>query len=278
MVLLQLRLKIQKVFLISVVTLGATFILFPLIWMFLTSFKTAPEVLRVPLAFFPDNFFNFENYKNVLEQQPFLRFILNSMLISGLSLVVSLILCSMAGYGFSKFTFWVKEILFFLILSFLIVPFQSVVVPLFNWVARLNLIDTFIGLSLPLLTSAFGVFFMRQAMDGVPKDYIEAARIDGCSEIGIFFRVVLPMVKPALSTLAIIKFMMSWNEFLWPLVSTNSTKMKVVTVGLYSYTNMYFTEYHLVTAAAVFSLIPTLLIFITFQKGIIRSVALSGIK
>jgi ABC-type glycerol-3-phosphate transport system permease component len=254
------------------------FVLFPLVWMFFTSFKTPEEIQRFPPPFFPDSILNLGNYREVLNRTPFLIFILNSLFISMWSCLMSLFISSLAGYGFAKFKFPGKEILFFAILSFLIVPFQSVVVPLYRWVTNFGLVDTYPGVALPLLASAFGVFLMRQATEGIPKDFIDAARIDGCPEFRIYLSVIMPMVKPALATLAIIKFMWSWNEFFWPLVITNSTNKKVVTLGLQTFTNIYFTEYHLVTAATVYSILPMALAFVLFQRGIIRAVTMSGLK
>lgn len=256
----------------------AAMLVFPVFWMVLTSFKTAAEIQRIPPKIFPDSMRYFSNYREVLQRQPFFRFIGNSLLISIASCLISIVITSMAGYGFSKFEFKGKEVLFFSILCFLIVPFQAVVVPLYQWVARLRLIDTYVGLSLPLVVSAFGVFLMRQGMDVVPRDLIEAARIDGCKEFPLFIMIVMPMVKAFIATQAIIKFMWTWNEFLWPLVVTNRVEMKVVTVGLQCFTNMYFTEYHLITAAAVFSILPMAAMFLLFQRGIVRAISMSGLK
>jgi ABC-type glycerol-3-phosphate transport system permease component len=268
----------RRVLAYAVTIVIAAFILFPLVWMFFTSFKTPAEIQQFPPSFFPARLFNGDNYREVLDRTPFLLFILNSLFISLWSCLMSIFISSLAGYGFAKFKFPGKEILFFAILSFLIVPFQSVVVPLYRWVTSFGLVDTYAGVALPLLASAFGVFLMRQAVQGIPKDFIDAARIDGCREFRIYLSVVMPMVKPALATLAIIKFMWSWNEFFWPLVITNSTNKKVVTLGLQTFTNIYFTEYHLVTAATVLSVLPMALAFAVFQRGIIRAVTMSGLK
>ena len=158
------------------------------------------------------------------------------------------------------------------------VPFQSVVVPLYLWVSRLGLLDTYLGILAPDLVSVFGVFLMRQSIEVVPSDYIDAARIDGAGELRIFWGVILPLVKPALATLVIVKFMWTWNELFWPLIVVNSPSMKVVTLGLLSFTNMYFIEYNLVTAAAVVSILPILVVFLVGQKWVVRGVVLSGLK
>jgi ABC-type glycerol-3-phosphate transport system permease component len=273
----KIKLPVSKgIYLISIMLI--ILLIFPIVWMFLTSFKTPAEIQLIPPSFFPDRMDNLENYREVLRRQPFFRFIFNSLTISTASCLVSILITSMAGYGFSKFSFKGKEFFFFGILCFLIVPFQAVVVPLYQWITKFHLIDTYLGLSLPLLVSAFGVFLMRQGMDTVPNELIEAARIDGCREFPLFAIIVFPMVKSFVATQAIIKFMWTWNEFLWPLVVSNKVEMKVVTVGLQSFTNMYFTEYHLITAAAIFSVLPMAIMFIIFQRGIVRAISMSGLK
>lgn len=273
-----LRSTRTKIILNSVAIIIAAMLFFPFFWMLLTSFKTPAEIQEIPPRIFPKDITNINNYAEVLKRQPFFRFIANSLIISIVSCIVSIVITSMAGYGFSKFNFHSKEIMFFFVLCFLIVPFQAVVVPLYQWIARFNLIDTYFGLSLPMLVSAFGVFLMRQGMDTVPNELIEAARIDGCKEFSLFIIIILPMVKAFIATQGIIKFMWTWNEFLWPLVVTNKINMKVVTVGLQYFTNMYFTEYHLITAAAVFSVLPMVIVFLFFQRGIVRAITMSGLK
>jgi multiple sugar transport system permease protein len=263
---------------LSVVVAGALVVFFPFLWMALTSLKTAPEIQRLPLHVLPDRWLHLDNYREVFQRQPFGRFLLNSALVASVSATSSLVFSALAGYGFAKFRFPGRDVLFFTVIGILMVPFQSVVVPLYLWVNRLGLLDTYLGILAPDLVSVFGVFLMRQAMEVVPGDYIDAARIDGCGEWGIFWRVVLPMVTPALATLAIIKFMWTWNEFFWPLVVVNSPTMKVVTMGLMSFTNMYFIEYNLATAAAVLSILPILVIFLTLQRWIVRAVVISGLK
>lgn len=269
--------KNSKILMYAVTVLLVLMFLFPLIWMLLTSFKSAEEILRIPPSILPDSF-NLKNYADALAKQPIFRFLLNSLIISLGSAAFSVLITAMAGYGFSKFKFRGKEAMFFLILSFLIVPFQSIVVPLYKWITKFGLTDTYLGIALPLLVSAFGVFLMRQAMDTIPNDLIEAARIDGCGEFKTFLLIVFPNVKTFVATQAIIKFLWSWNEFYWPLVITNKPEMKVITVGIQSFTSMYYTEYNLVMAAAVLSILPMAIMFAIFQKGIVRAVSMSGVK
>jgi multiple sugar transport system permease protein len=260
------------------VACGAITIFFPFFWMAVTSLKTAPEIQRVPLQIAPDDWLNFRNYAEVFKREPFLRYLLNSAIVAGIAAVSSVVVSSLAGFGFAKYRFPGRDVFFLAIIGILMVPFQSVVVPLYMWMNWLGLLDTYAGIVAPDLVSVFGVFLMRQAIETIPDDYIDAARIDGCSELRIFFSIILPSIKPAIATLLIIKFMWSWNEFFWPMVVISSPQMKVVTMGLMSFTNMYFIEYNLLTAAAVISILPILLIFVTLQKWVVQAVVMSGLK
>jgi multiple sugar transport system permease protein len=260
------------------VACGAIVVFFPFFWMAVTSLKTAPEIQRVPLQIAPDHWLNLKSYVEVFQREPFLRYLLNSAIVASIAAVSSVVVSSLAGFGFAKYHFPGRDALFLAVVGILMVPFQSVVVPLYMWMNRLGLLDTYAGIVAPDLVSVFGVFLMRQAIEMIPNDYIDAARIDGCSELRIFFSVILPSVKPAIATLLIIKFMWNWNEFFWPMVVTSSPQMKVVTVGLMSFTNMYFIEYNVLTAAAVMSILPILLIFITLQRWVVQAVVMSGLK
>ena len=260
------------------VACGALTVFFPFFWMAITSLKTAPEIQRVPLQIVPDRWLNLTNYIEVFKREPFMRYLLNSAIVASIAAVSSLVVSSLAGFGFAKYHFPGRDAFFLAIVGILMVPFQSVVVPLYTWINRLGLLDTYLGIVAPDLVSVFGVFLMRQAIETIPNDYLDAARIDGCSELRIFFSVILPSVKPAMATLLIIKFMWNWNEFFWPLVVINSAKMKVVTMGLMSFSNMYFIEYNLLTAAAVISILPILLIFLTLQRWVVQAVVMSGLK
>lgn len=260
------------------VACGALTVFFPFFWMAVTSLKTPPEIQRVPLQILPDSLTNLANYREVFQREPFGRYLLNSFIVASIAALSSLVVSSLAGYGFAKFSFPGRDVFFFGIISILMVPFQSVVVPLYVWVSRFGLLDTYLGIVAPDLVSVFGVFLMRQAIEVIPNDYIDAARIDGCSELRIFWKVILPSVKPAMATLVIIKFMWNWNEFFWPLIVINSSSMKVVTMGLMSFSNIYFIEYNLLTAAAVVSILPILILFLVLQKWVVQAVVMSGLK
>jgi len=258
--------------------LGACVIFFPVFWMALTSLKTAPEIQLVPPTFFPKDIWNTANYREVCRRVPFVNFLLNSFFVASVSSISSVFVSSLAGYGYAKFNFPGKNFFFFATIGVLMVPFQSIVVPLYLQVNRMGLVNTYLGVMIPFFVSGFGVFLMREAIEIVPDSYIDAAKIDGCSNIGIFMQIILPSVKPTLVTLAIIKFMWTWNELLWPLVVISRQSKYVVTLGLSSFTTQQFREYHLLTAAAVLSVIPTIALFLLFQKWIVRGITMSGLK
>jgi len=262
-----------------VIIVGAVMMAFPFIWMVLTSLKHSDEIYRLPITILPDNFFYLENYYIVFERQPFLRFFLNSFIIAVGCTVASLLFSSLSGYAFAKFEFPGKEVLFFVfILAALMIPFEVIVIPLYLLFNRLGLVNTYLGIMGPSLLSAFGVFIMRQFIVTIPNDYLDAARIDGYSELQIFFRIIIPMSRPALATLGTIKFIWAWNDFLWPLVMVNSEEMRTVMLGLSTYTGLWHTDYNVVTAAAFLSVIPLLIIYLFLQNFVIEGMTMTGLK
>ncbi len=263
----------------AVIVLGSAIMALPFVWMVLTSLKHDYEVLRLPITWLPDQFPYLGNYQEVFARQAFGRFFVNSFIVTIAATVSSLFFSSLAGYAFSKFSFPGKEALFFVfVLAVLMVPFEVVVLPLYLIFNRFGLTDTYLGLAGPDLLSAFGVFIMRQFIDSIPNDYIDAARVDGHSELGIFTKIVLPLAVPGLATLGTVKFIWTWNEFLWPLVIVRADEMKTVILGLANYTGMWWTSYALVTAAAFLSIIPMIVIFVIFQEFIIEGMTMTGLK
>jgi len=266
------------------------FMLLPFFMMVVTSLKSAPEINDVAnrgllQRTFPDHWLNFENFQAVitgtspmLHGVSFLVFIRNSLIITLVSLVPALAFAVTAGYGFAKFSFPGKHIFFFLLLGLLMVPIESISIPLYLVVARLGLVDTYLGVMLPFMISAFGMFMIKQAIEAIPQDYIEAARVDGCGEFWILFNVVLPMIRPTVVTFIVIKFLWTWNEYFWPYLVTNVDEMKPITVGLAKFSNELFQDYGPLTASVVLTIIPTLLIFLVSRRFIVRSITISGLK
>jgi multiple sugar transport system permease protein len=261
------------------VVLGAIGMALPFIWMVLTSLKHDFEVLRLPITWLPDEFLYMKNYQDVFSRQTFGRFFLNSLIVTTGATVSSLLFSSLGGYAFAKFRFPGKEVIFFLfIMAVLMVPFEVVVVPLYLIFNQAGLTDTYLGIAGPNLLSAFGIFVMRQFMESIPNDYLDAARVDGKSELGIFWNIVLPLSVPGLATLGTVKFIWVWNEFLWPLVVVRSDEMKTVILGLANYTGMWHTSYVLVTAAAFLTILPMIVLFVIFQEFIVQGMTMTGLK
>jgi len=266
------------------------FMLLPFFIMFVTAFKSAPEINDVASRglirrTLPDHWLNLENFRDVilgtspmLHGVSFLVFIRNSLIITLGSLVPAVILAITAGYGFAKFRFPGKHVFFFLLLGLLMVPIESISIPLYLVVARLGLVDTYLGVMLPFMISAFGMFMIKQAIEGIPQDYIEAARVDGCGEFWILLNVILPMIRPTVVTFIVIKFLWTWNEYFWPYLVTNQDQMKPITVGLAKFSNELFQDYGPLTASVILTIIPTLLIFIFSRRFIVRSITISGLK
>ena len=251
--------------------------LFPFGWMIATSltsdsqlFVTPPQLIPAPLV--PDN------YVRVAEAFPIGRFLVNSLLVAGISTSLQVGTSAMAAYAFARLRFRGRDVLFLLYLATLMVPLQVIIVPLFIEMRLLGLVNTYPGLILPAIASAFGTFLLRQAFLSLPRELDEAAFIDGASHWTVFRRIVLPLAGPALATFGIFAFMASWNSFLWPLVVTSSQDLFTLPVGLSNLHGRYETAWNLVMAGSTISVIPIVAVYVIAQKHVIRGVALSGIK
>jgi len=261
----------------TVLTSGAVVMLAPLIWMVFAGFKTLPEILTVPPTILP-NGWAFDNFISVLRDTPFVRYFFNSVLVAAITVGSVLITSSMAGYAFAKFDFPGKNILFVLVLATLMIPFQVRVIPLYVLASDLDLLDSYVGLVLPGLVDAFGIFLMRQFMQSIPSDLIDAARVDGASEPRIFLKIVLPLAKPALSALAIFTLVASWESFLWPLLVVSSPDKFTLPLGLAQFSGRFITRVDLQMAASTLTVLPLLIVFLFMQRRFIEGMATSGMK
>ncbi|GHV50903.1 sugar ABC transporter ATP-binding protein [Spirochaetia bacterium] len=262
--------------LILFVCIGFIFFL-PFLWMALSSVKPEFLIMGQPGVLFP-RALTLENYKILLTRIPFGRFLLNSFFFAGGVTVCSLFLDSMAGYAFAKLPFRGRGSLFILVLITMMIPFHITMIPVYLLMTRFHLINTFGGLMLPRFANAFGIYFMRQSFLSIPKDLIDAGRIDGLGEFGIFRRIMLPVNLASLATLGVFHFMYNWNDFLWPMLMTNTTKMQTLPVGLALFQGEHVMEHGPMFAGAVLSIVPILVIFLAAQKTFIKGIALSGIK
>ncbi len=254
----------------------------PFYWVIIASFKTASELRKIPPTWWPQEFI-LTNYPEVWSLE-FARYFLNSFIYSIGTMVIVLFTSSLIGYVLVKDKSKLGEILFWLILSTSMVPFVTYLLPLFKLLIRIQnftgipTINTYWGMIFPWIVSPFGVFLMRQAMYSIPNDLLDAARIDGSSEFGIFQRIVVPLVRHNLAALAIILFIFKYDDLLWPLVVAQRTEMYPVTVGLLEYVGEFFIEYNLYTTAAVLVMIPIFVIYFILQGYIIEGVAVQGLK
>ncbi|MGW6458007.1 carbohydrate ABC transporter permease [Streptomyces sp. NPDC055078] len=248
--------------------------LFPFAWMVLTAFQPDGSLGSAPA---PGDL-TASNFGRLADAMPFWRILGNSLWISVLSTVAQLVTSTLAAYAFARFTFRGRDTLFAVYLATMMIPQQVLLVPLFVEMKQLGLIDTYAGILLPSLASAFGTFLIRQAMLSVPRELEEAALVDGAGHMRILWTVVLPLVRPALATFTVFGFMASWNNFLWPLVVTRSPELYTLPLGLSALQGQFTTEWNVVMAGSVISVIPMLLLYLAAQKHIVRSIATTGLK
>ncbi|NHA69498.1 carbohydrate ABC transporter permease [Phycicoccus flavus] len=262
----------------GVLTVALVAVVAPFAWMVLGSFKTEGELRSSPPTWWPQTA-TLDNYTQLFSRLSFGDYFTNSVVVAVAVTAGNLLFCSMLGYAFAMLEFRGKRALFLVVMTTLMIPGVVTFVPLFVLVANAGLVDTLPGLFLPFLVSPFGVFLMRQFVLGLPKDLVDAARVDGTGEIGIFARIILPLCGPALATLGILTFLGSWNNFLWPLVvaQTEKTYTLPVALALYS-TGQNSTNYGLLLAGATVVVLPVLLVFLVFQRRFIEGIATTGIK
>lgn len=250
----------------------------PFIWMVSTALK-GPEQLYVPeFILIPDPVM-WENFTIALSKMPFLRYAINTIFLTVTSIVFQLLSCGIVAYGFARLDFKFKKVLFSLLLASMMLPFTVRMIPEYLIWKYLGGIDTYLPLlAPPLFGSAYFIFLLRQFYLTIPKELDEAAKIDGCSYIGIWWRILLPITKPAMTTVAVFTFMGTWNSFFGPLIYLTSDSLKTLALGLRSFQGQYGTDNHLLMAASLVVLLPCLIIFIFAQKYFVKGIALSGIK
>jgi putative chitobiose transport system permease protein len=256
----------------------AVVMLLPLLWLVSTSLKSPTEnIFQQPPQFLPQQP-TFGNFVKVWQTNPFGRYLLNSTLVSVLTVGLNLLFCSLAAYPLARLDFRGRDVIFAAIVSTIMIPFQIVMIPLYILTVQLRLVNTYLGLIFPAIASAFGIFLLRQAFQGVPKELEEAARMDGCSELGIWWYVMLPSIRPALVTLAIFVFIGSWSDFLWPLIVTKSPELYTLPVGVSYLAGTFSLDWRLIAAGSVISIVPILLFFLVMQHYIVPTESGSGVK
>jgi len=270
------RLSINRIGLYVGVVVGAAIMLFPFLWTVVTSITPEGSLSGGPTLLVKNPTLN--AYQALMDAMPMWRIIANSLGVAVVSTSLQLISGSMAAYGFGRLQFRGKNAVFGLYLATMMVPLQVLVVPLFIEMKMLNLQDTYMALLAPSIASAFGVFLLKQAVEGVPRELDEAATLDGAGHLRIFTMIVLPLIRPALATVAVFAFMGSWNSFLWPLVVIRSPEFMTLPLGLSTLQGQFTTRWDVVMAGSVVSIIPIAIVYLLAQRHIIAGVATTGIK
>jgi multiple sugar transport system permease protein len=271
-----MRSPVGKVVLYVAVILGALIMVFPFVWTIVTSISPGASLTSTP-KLIPDNP-SLAPYAELFQRVPFGQVILNSVLIAVVSTLFQLVTSSMAAYVFARMPFRGRGAIFALYLATMMIPFQVLIVPLFVEMKSLGLINTYAGAILPTIASAFGVFLLRQAISTVPYELDQAATLDGAGHFRVFFQIVLPLVRPALATLAVFGFLNTWNSFLWPLIILRDPLMQTLPVALTSLQGQFSTQWDVLMAGSVVSIIPMFVLYVFAQKYIVQGVAGTGIK
>ena len=255
----------------------ALLVLVPVIWMVFSAFKPEKEIISCPPTFIP-NSFTLENFTDVQDRIDILRYILNSVIYAGGTTALAVVVNCMAGYAYAFYDFKGKTGMFLMTLATMMVPFQVIMVPLFLVVYKMGMYDSYWGLIIPRVAVAGSIFMMRAAFTGIPKEMAEAARIDGLSEYGIFWKIMMPQVKPAVITLIILSVNGSWNDLLWPMIVTSSTEMRTLANGLALFIGQNTIEYGAAFAGALISLLPMFVLYMFGQKYFIEGMSSGGLK
>ena len=259
----------------ALLSLGAVFMVFPFVWMILTSLKTGADVYSFSMI---PNPATTQNYSFVFTRTDFVRWFLNSIFIAVMVVSSVLMFDTLVGYTLCKMQFRGKQLVFILIMSTLMVPTEMLIIPWYLMSAQLKWLNTYWSIMFPGLITAFGIFMMRQFFEGVPDELLEAARIDGLNELGIYARIALPLVMPAVSALAIFTFLGNWNAFLWPVIIVSNKELVTLPVGLAMFTTENNPEWERIMTAASLGTLPVLAVFMVFQRQIIEGINLSGMK
>lgn len=271
----------SKVGLFVVYVVLVVFLLFtlaPFYWVVVCSLKSAGELFTPNPRLFPEHP-TLENYASLVKGTRFLKWVLNSVVVSAGSTVLGGFFCSLAGFAFCKYQFRGKNMLFWVILGSVAIPQMVTLIPMFALMSRLGWVDTYQALILPGAVNAFGIFLMRQYMATVPDELMDASRIDGCSEFQIFLKVVLPIVKPGLGALAVFLWLTSWTSYLWPLVMTSTEEMYTIPLGLATlYANPWNIDYGPLMAGAALSVLPVVILFLSMQRQFIAGLTEGAVK
>lgn len=266
--------KISVYFLLLV---GAVISFFPFYWMFISAFKPKEDLFKFPPDLFPLEP-TLENFRFLLTETDFARNMFNSLFIAVCFTVLSVFLCSLGGYAFAKLEFPGRKLLFGVMIATMILPFEIALVPLFLIMAKIGWINSYQSVILPFAASPWAIFLMRQALMDLPSELLDAARMDGASEFQIYYKVVVPVSRPALGALAILMFLQSWNDYLWPLISLNENSMTTAPLALALFRNAIYADYASMAAGSLLSALPLIILFLFFQRYFIQGALFGSLK
>lgn len=272
-----LKSKLLQIPILFIFICLAVVMLLPIVWMLLSSFKPDNEIIKYPPTLFPTAY-TLKNVIKCTQRIDIWVYLKNSFIYSFGATIPSLLVNTMAGYAFARYNFKGKDIIFVIFLATMMIPFQVIMIPSFLEVHALGMYDNYAGLIIPKIAAAYWIFMMRSAFSGLPKELEEAARIDGLSEFGIYARIMMPLIKPALVTLIILSVNGNWNDLLWPLIITSNSKMRTLSNGLALFVGARTIEYGAAFAGAAISLVPMLVLYIFGQKYFVEGQATSGLK
>lgn len=260
-----------------IILILAAVTLFPFIYMILAGGMTFQEATSVPPTVLPKKY-QFENISAVLKQAPFFRYFFNTVLVAALSTAGILVTSTLAAFALVKLQFRFKSLVLMAMISLLMVPYESIVFTNYQTIAKLGWLNTYAALIIPSLASVFYIFYLKEYLTSIPIAYYKAAKIDGCGDLEFIWKILIPLSKPALMTIGILSFISGWNSFLWPLLVTNDTKMRLLNNGLSAFSTESGTNVHLQMMAATLTIVPVLILYFIFRKEIIRGVAKNGVK
>ena len=270
--------RLKTIFIYGLLAAIALVTLFPLLWLISTALKSPTEnILQSPPQLLPSQP-TLNNFIRVWRSLPFTQYLYNSTLVAVLTVGLNLLFCSLAAYPLARLSFIGRNSIFMAIVSTIMIPFQIVMIPLYILTVQLGLRNTYLGIIFPSLASAFGIFLLRQAFMGVPKELEEAARMDGSSELGLWWHIMLPAIRPALVTLSIFVFIGSWSDFLWPLIVIQDESLYTLPLGVAKLAGTFSLDWRLVAAGAIISIAPVLLLFLFVQRYIVPTETGSGVK
>lgn len=250
----------------------------PFLWLLSTAVKSPAEnIFSYPPSFIPEQF-TLNNFLEVWKAIPLGRYFINSTIVAAISIILNLIFSSLAAYPLARLSFKGKDFIFYLILSTMMIPFQVIMIPIFIICMKLNLTNSYLGVILPTSVSAFGIFLMRQAYMSIPKELEETALIDGCSLFDIWWRIMIPLTKPAMATLAIFSFVASWSDFLWPLIILKDTDKYTLPLGISYLAGAFSANWRLIAAGSIISIIPIVIVFLFLQRFFIGGASEGAVK